>query len=152
MVRPLILRVVGGSAPLLLILVTSCSLLVSTTGLAGEAVAADASTLDGATDVATSDDAADAAVGDAAPLPAGAVVWSGNGHAYLVVVTGAANKPTWPDARDDAKQRGGHLATITSAGENAFVFSPLQARDDAWDGDFGALLGGSKPHGAPTDG
>jgi hypothetical protein len=39
------------------------------------------------------------------------------GHAYLVV----PKRMTWPEARAACKEAGGHLATVTSADENAFV-------------------------------
>lgn len=56
---------------------------------------------------------------------AGLVEWSsaggGNGHFYEVVVVSTAI--SWTSARDAAVAAGGHLATITSAGENAFVSS-----------------------------
>lgn len=46
----------------------------------------------------------------------------GNGHAYEVV----PGRLPWTAARDAALRRGGHLATITSAAENAFVLKLLQ--------------------------
>jgi len=51
----------------------------------------------------------------------------GNGHWYRVV---RAPDPgiTWEDAKREAGRMGGYLATITSASENAFVFSLV---DDA---------------------
>lgn len=52
-------------------------------------------------------------------------VWSieegGNGHRYEVITESAPLR--WPDARDAATARGGYLATITSAEENAFLFA-----------------------------
>lgn len=53
------------------------------------------------------------------------VSWSlatgGNGHSYEPVLV--PEGITWLDARDAAIAQGGYLATITSASENAFVFS-----------------------------
>ena len=50
------------------------------------------------------------------------VQWSadagGNDHYYEVVV--AEQAVSWDDARADAEVRGGYLATVTSAAENAF--------------------------------
>jgi hypothetical protein len=40
---------------------------------------------------------------------------------------------TWTAARDLAAARGGHLATITSSAENAFVFSSLASNPSLWD-------------------
>jgi hypothetical protein len=62
-----------------------------------------------------------------------AVVWSvangGNGHWYRVVsVPGGI---TWTDAKKAAESAGGYLATITSAEENAFVYS-LADDDRFW--------------------
>jgi hypothetical protein len=53
------------------------------------------------------------------------VVWSsaagGNDHTYIPVAT--RSPISWTAAQAAAVAAGGHLATITSAGENAFVFS-----------------------------
>jgi Protein of unknown function (DUF642)/Lectin C-type domain len=63
----------------------------------------------------------------------------GNGHYYEVVTT---QQPiSWTDARDAAMARGGYLATITSAAEDAFVQN-LAANSPIW-------LGGFQPAGSP---
>jgi len=50
-----------------------------------------------------------------------AVVFAGNGHRYEVI-----NKPmTWTKARDECKERGGYLATITSKEEQKFIVDLL---------------------------
>lgn len=55
------------------------------------------------------------------PSQATLVEWNGNGHSYEVIpVTGGIN---WQDARNACLVRGGHLATLTSAAENDFVFN-----------------------------
>lgn len=59
------------------------------------------------------------------------VQWSGNGHYYeAIAVPGGVNPDgtywggiSWVAARDAAIARGGHLATINSAEESAFVYS-----------------------------
>ena len=72
------------------------------------------------------------------PCPAGTVEWD-NGHCYEAVL---AQGLSWQDAQADCEARGGYLATITSAEENAFVFSLVSGDDDFWfiDG-FGNGLG-----------
>lgn len=52
-----------------------------------------------------------------ADIPEGALDW--NSHYYFVF----DNCNSWEEAADYCKSRGGHLATITSADENAAVFS-----------------------------
>jgi hypothetical protein len=54
----------------------------------------------------------------------------GNGHWYEVVVE--SESITWTDARDAAYEKGGYLATITSANENNFVFDLAVADSGAW--------------------
>lgn len=54
----------------------------------------------------------------------------GNGHWYEVIVDPAGL--TWEQAMSAASASGGYLATLTSASENAFVFSLADARPDAW--------------------
>lgn len=44
-----------------------------------------------------------------------------NGNTYYISAAGAANREFWPDANLIAAQLGGHLVTITDAGENAFL-------------------------------
>jgi hypothetical protein len=56
-----------------------------------------------------------------ASAQAGWTQWSGNGHYYQAVYT--PQGVTWQEARDKAIAAGADLATITSAAENAFVFS-----------------------------
>jgi hypothetical protein len=68
-----------------------------------------------------------------------------NGHTYQVIV---AQGVTWDEARDLAEQRGGYLATITSAVEDEVVFDLIEqglgCRSDcpfggcAWNGGFQA--------------
>jgi hypothetical protein len=58
---------------------------------------------------------------DPGPLVQWAVAAGGNGHFDQPVA--ASNGITWPDAEVWASVHGGHLATITSAAENSFVFS-----------------------------
>jgi len=57
-------------------------------------------------------------------IPANALQWKvgdgGNGHYYARIPIGL----TWQQARLEAEARGGYLATITSAAENAFI-TPL---------------------------
>ena len=57
----------------------------------------------------------------AGPMVANAasVVWSGNGHRYDVITGNSVIN--WDEARLLAEGMGGHLVTITSAGENTFV-------------------------------
>lgn len=72
---------------------------------------------------------------------AAVVVWTGNatwdisrggnGHRYEAVLMDAVI--TWTEARDLAASRGGHLATITSAAENEFVFFSLASNPALWD-------------------
>jgi len=54
-----------------------------------------------------------------------AEVWPGNGHDYEAVL--APDGITWDAANAAAVASGKHLATITSAAENDFVFSLLSA-------------------------
>lgn len=62
-----------------------------------------------------------AATFNASELLAQRVHWAvqdgGNGHSYEIV----PGRLTWFEARDAAKERGGHLATINSAAEDRFV-------------------------------
>jgi beta-lactamase regulating signal transducer with metallopeptidase domain len=83
--------------------------------------------------------------------PAGTTTWSvsadGNGHWYRVVhVPGGL---TWDQANKAAQAQGGYLATITSAEENAFVFSLI--RDPRyWNGPRGPWIGGYQDPGCPV--
>ncbi len=67
----------------------------------------------------------------------------GNGHWYAVSIAGFPR--TWNDCRVTALHEGGHLATLTSAGEHAFVLARAQATAGAWSGGFGPVLGGYQP-------
>jgi len=68
------------------------------------------------------------------------VKWSGNGHYYeAVLVPSGIN---WNNADAQAKAKGGHLVTITSADENAFVYSLVSADDRYWNAEsWGTGLG-----------
>lgn len=63
----------------------------------------------------------------------------GNGHYYqaFVVPSGIL----WTDANALAVASGGHLATITSPGENQFTFSLVDS-PEYWNGNSGPYLGG----------
>jgi hypothetical protein len=83
--------------------------------------------------------------------------WSGNGHWYLWVSVPKGSKPygiTWSDAEKEAEKLGGTLATITSQGENEFVFNNITS--EMWEigGDgvrwLGPWLGGLRTNGAWT--
>jgi hypothetical protein len=63
-----------------------------------------------------------------AGAPLGAVVWPANCHAYLFVHSPLIS---WVQADDAARSLGGHLVTVTSAEENAFVFELLKRELDA---------------------
>lgn len=71
---------------------------------------------------------------DAGGRPSMATVWDfadgGNGHAYLVVTVPAGI--LWTDARVAAEEAGGHLATITTAAENAFVTRLAASTSSSW--------------------
>ena len=73
------------------------------------------------------------------------IQWMGNGHFYEAV--SVSSGITWSDAQLTAAATGGHLATISSAVENAFVFSLI---DDSlfWNGPSGPWLGGTQPDGS----
>jgi hypothetical protein len=55
-----------------------------------------------------------------------AVQWT-NGHSYLAVL---APGVSWDAAEAQCEAHGGYLVTITSAEENAFVFSLVSADTD----------------------
>ncbi len=50
---------------------------------------------------------------------------AGNGHWYDVVWVDNVDTLLWQSARDMADQSGGHLVTLTTAAENAFVWDFL---------------------------
>ena len=75
----------------------------------------------------------------------------GNGHYYeSVAVSGGI---TWDAASTAATNRGGYLATITSAQENAFLFQLTKDRRELWvrmttGHSWGPWLGGVQPSGS----
>src|SRR5688572_4259498 len=73
-------------------------------------------------------------------LEAAPVVWNSgpgaNNHTYeAVLVPGGIS---WEDAEAAAVSRGGHLASITSADENAFVFALVSGNNAFWVLDSGS--------------
>lgn len=145
------------TAPLLI----HCTALVDTGGLAGDALgpgssdgevesasATDGGAIDSDAQATTNPDA-NADAGRA--IPEGAVQWPSNGHYYVLVVKDAI---TWFDAEDEATALGGHLATITSADENSFVYEIVRKVPSAWLDDLGPWLGGFQSEGSlePGDG
>jgi hypothetical protein len=74
-----------------------------------------------------------------------AVQWrvenGGNGHWYASLRL--AKQPEWLPAKSAAEARGAHLATLTSAGENQFVFQ-VAVVQGAFAGINGPYLGGRK--------
>ena len=74
----------------------------------------------------------------------------GNGHFYEAI--SVPDGITWSNAQDVAISRGGHLAAITSPGENAFVYSlasnnpALWVRQGSWG--WGPWLGGHQAAGS----
>jgi Lectin C-type domain len=74
-------------------------------------------------------------------------VWSpaqgGNGHYYEVITT--PQIISWTDARDAAAAKGGYLATVTSAAEDAFIQN-LASNSPIWLGGF-QPAGSSEPSG-----
>ena len=85
----------------------------------------------------------------AGALAGDAVQWrvedGGNGHWYQFFET--ANPRTWQAARDWAYTTGGHLVTITTAQEQAFIISIAPAYEDESGGQ--AWLGGYQDLNAP---
>ncbi len=67
----------------------------------------------------------------------------GNGHIYQAVSVSAGI--TWDDAKLAAEAAGGHLATLTSAAENDFVFNLVADYPEFWQLERGPLLGGYQP-------
>lgn len=90
------------------------------------------------------------AVACGAADPNGWVCWpgnqGGNGHWYRVVVVGSSGI-AW-DAANASVSPGSYLASITSAGENAFVYSLIP--ESCWNnGNFGPWIGGYQAPGSP---
>ncbi len=76
----------------------------------------------------------------------------GNGHRYQVVQ--ASGGVSWFDAEAAAEAEGGHLATITSAEENAFIYDLIDEDSSLWlqtvsPRSLGPWLGGLQPDGSP---
>ncbi|MBX3260250.1 MAG: hypothetical protein KIS78_36440 [Labilithrix sp.] len=129
-----------------------CTLLVSTSGLSGpdDVDAGDAAGAPSADGAFAEDGARDAGSGDAgddvgADAGVEGVVWSQNGHRYLVRVY--LRDVSWEAAKDDAVKAGGHLATITSAGEDAFVSALLGDVPTAFNDHYGPWIGAYQPAG-----
>ena len=99
--------------------------------------------------------AVDRAAAEVMSLPATAVEWSssvgGNDHWYWSVQAPAGI--SWTDASTAAGAAGGHLATITSAAENQFIFDNVASDTTLWAwGDaryVGPWLGGYQDQAAP---
>lgn len=85
---------------------------------------------------------------DTPACPTGAVEWT-NGHCYQAV---HAPGVSWDDAQAECEARGGHLVTITSAEENAFVYSLVADSSfwfvDAHNNGLGPWLGAYQPEGS----
>jgi hypothetical protein len=80
------------------------------------------------------------------------VQWSGNGHWYEVVfIPGPV--ATWHEAKTEAEEKGGYLATITSDAENQFVYDLTVNTPGAWEMSAewatGPTLGGYQDRSAP---
>ncbi len=86
-------------------------------------------------------------------LAQNAVQWrvedGGNGHWYQAVRPGVGI--TWLDARTIARDLGGHLASLTTLNEDAFVWS-IASDPRNWDGSPGPWLGGRQLPGASEPG
>lgn len=138
-------------ASLACVAVTSCALLVDTGGLASSS-ADDELDAAAAADAAPTSASGDATTNDGARAwPPGTATFPSNGHGYLVVVAGTL---TWDVARTEAEKLGGHLATIGSAEENAFVWSLVRTTPGAFaQSTLGPWLGGRQsPEGVEPDG
>lgn len=86
---------------------------------------------------------------DSTGCPSGTTEWD-NGHCYQAIL---APGLSWDDAQTACEERGGHLVTITSAEENAFVFSLVSGNEafwfvDAFNNGLGPWLGGYQPEGS----
>lgn len=88
----------------------------------------------------------------AAPASAAPIQYIGTGHYYEVVLV--PEGIDWQTASDAANAMGGYLATTTSPGENAFVFSLVALSENYWTPgrgttSVGPWLGGFQPDGSP---
>lgn len=90
---------------------------------------------------------------DAPPLQVWSSALGGNDHRYTAVQT--LGGITWADANAAAQQRGGYLATITSAAENNVVFSLIGGNQAFWranpvdaNNPLGPWIGGVQPAGS----
>ncbi len=71
----------------------------------------------------------------------------GNGHFYqAILVSGGIS---WDGAKAAAEVAGGHLATIGSGEEDAFIFKLIGTHSAFWNGGLGPWLGGFQSSGAP---
>ncbi len=128
-----------------------CVLLVSTSGLSGADDGDGGAEGDARADTASSaEPAREAGSGDAsaeggADAGGEGIVWSQNGHRYLVRVYLLA--VSWDAASDDAVKAGGHLVTITSAAEEAFVAALIGSVQNAVNDAFGPWIGAYQPPG-----
>lgn len=61
-------------------------------------------------------------------------VWDNNQHLYLLFEIGPGATITWLDAQNLARSVGGHLLTITSSEENAFILDSLLTGSTATNG------------------
>ena len=77
------------------------------------------------------------------PLPVFPTRWSsecgGNDHWYELVV--ARNPISWPDARSEARTRGGKIASLSVQAESEFVFRRVASEPRGWDGTQGPWIG-----------
>ena len=86
----------------------------------------------------------------AVTLQAAPVYWNGNSHYYEVVL----QTTNWATANSAAINAGGYLATITSAEENAFIYSLLNDNNlwffDDYNNGLGPWLGGYRINSSPS--
>jgi hypothetical protein len=71
------------------------------------------------------------------------VIWDGNGHGYELIID--SDGLTWEQANAEAQTMGGHLATLTSAAENDFVYDIAISDTSGWGMTnpwYGPFLGG----------
>jgi hypothetical protein len=88
----------------------------------------------------------------ATPVLESSTVWSTNGHTYEVFLDSSGI--TWTQAQTNAIALGGNLVSITSAAENAFVYSLVSdssfwVLEAATGNKIGSWLGGVQPNGSP---